>query len=169
MLAAGAAGALCGAALGALGGLVEADVRLGAGALVATALLAVTFVPGLEPLQLRRETGEHLLGLHPLAWGAVNGALLGVGVTSRIAFWVFYLVPLGCFVLGSPLAGAAIWGVYGAARLGASAIAARAMRRWPAENVAVADRLLAARPRADALGRAALGVLAVAMSLQVGL
>lgn len=68
--------------------------------------------------QISRETEQSLLSHGPFEWATANGFLLGLGFTSRIGYWIFYLVPVGCLVTGSPIFAAAIWGMYGLTRLG---------------------------------------------------
>lgn len=80
---------------------------------------ALTLAPLLRvPLPQRDvETPQVLLHRGPLWWAMGNGALLGLAVTSRIGFWLWYVVPIGCLVSGSPVTGALVWGLYAVARL----------------------------------------------------
>jgi hypothetical protein len=129
----------------------------------------VSLLPRLAPLQLRGEKSQALLGLGPRRWAAANGALLALGLVSRIGFWVWYVVPLSCFASGSIVAGAAIWGSYGLSRMGVASCAAYAMRADSAGTATIGERLLDGRARAEPASRAALAVLAAALSLQLGL
>lgn len=52
----------------------------------------------------------------PLRWATRNGLALGFGATSRIGFLLWYVVPLGALLSGSPAFGAAIYGTYGLVR-----------------------------------------------------
>jgi hypothetical protein len=54
----------------------------------------------------------------PLGWATRNGLALGIGATSRIGFWLWYVMPVTALLSASPLAGAAIYGLYGALRAG---------------------------------------------------
>ena len=48
----------------------------------------------------------------PLWWAIRNGVTLGFGATSRIGFLLWYVVPIGALLFGSPALGAAIYGTY---------------------------------------------------------
>lgn len=77
-----------------------------------------------EPLQFDRETHQRLLHFGPLRWSLVNGGLLGLGITSRVGYWLWYVVPVGTWGVGSWWAGGAIWGLYGFGRLAATGVLA---------------------------------------------
>lgn len=98
-------------------------------------------------LQINRETPESLLSRGPLLWSAANGALLGLAVTSRIGFWLWYMIPIGVFLSASPIAGAVIWGSYGLVRLGVLGIIAARMRRSEAAPHRITSDLLMAAAR----------------------
>lgn len=55
-------------------------------------------------------------------WALKNGAALSVGVTTRIGFPVWYLIPAICLVGANPLVGALTWGLYGGLRTGVSVL-----------------------------------------------
>jgi hypothetical protein len=67
--------------------------------------------------QLDRETEQSLLHRGPIVWALANGGQLGLGFTSRIGFWSWYLVPVGAFLIADPAFGAIAWGTYGLVRL----------------------------------------------------
>lgn len=48
-----------------------------------------------------------------MRWAARNGWTLGIGATSRIGFWLWYVIPLGALLLGFPPLGALVYGTYG--------------------------------------------------------
>ncbi len=153
-----------GAALGGLAGLVPLPARAAVVTAGAIAVLAGTAL-GTRPVQLRIETPQGLRDRGPAVWSIVNSALLGLGFASRISFWLWFAVPLGVFLAGSWLAGAVMWGTYGASRAVGIVVAALAMRR--AGAVGVADRLLGWRRSMDMLTRAlaaAYSVLVVAVA-----
>lgn len=116
-----AAGALAGAGLGALGATASATARSGlvtALAVVGVALSIGGWGAGVKLLpQVDRETEQSLLHHGPLRWAAENGALLGLGFTSRLGTWLWYTVPAAALVSGSPASGALVYGLYGFARL----------------------------------------------------
>jgi hypothetical protein len=61
-------------------------------------------------LEHERETEQSLLHRGPVIWAVANGGQLGLGFTSRIGFWSWYLMPIGIFLLADPLVGALAWG-----------------------------------------------------------
>ncbi|MBX6765104.1 MAG: hypothetical protein IRY88_15715 [Rubrobacteraceae bacterium] len=114
------AGMLSGAALGAAGILLPFEVRVAVASLLALVALAIGSLELLGrkvPLpQFDRETPQRWLHKGALTWALLNGSFLGVGVTSRIGFWLWYVVPLGAFLFADPALGAAIYGAYSVAR-----------------------------------------------------
>ena len=127
------AGLVAGAVLGAVGGFLPLEVRLAIGSLVALAAIAVGGFGLLGyriPLPQRdRETPQRWVYKGPLPWAMKNGLALGFGATSRIGFSLWYAVPVGALLLGSPALGAAAYGAYGLVRgLAAPAILLVSMR-----------------------------------------
>jgi hypothetical protein len=167
--AATTAGAVAGALLGIAGAGIGQSVRVSVGLVGALVLCVAPLVPQLRPLQLNRETKQRLLERGPLQWGVLNGSLLGLGFTSRIGFWTWYLIPLSAFTIGSPLAGAAVWAMYGLSRMGAASFAAIKMRRDESCAVAVADRMLGARGSALLATNVLVVALCVPLVLRLGL
>lgn len=114
------AGMLVGALLGALGGLLPDAVRAALAtlaALVGLVVGAVELTGRRVPIpQLDRETpfGWHLRGA--LGWALRNGMAIGFGGGTRLGFWLWFAIPLGALVAGSPLLGALGWGLYAFAR-----------------------------------------------------
>jgi hypothetical protein len=115
-------GAAAGAALGLLGGMLAAPAR--AAAAVALAALAVLVVllrmagVRVPVLQRDRETPQRWMHAGPLGWATRNGLALGIGATSRIGFWLWYVVPVTALLSASPRSGAALYGLYSALRTG---------------------------------------------------
>lgn len=114
------AGLAAGAALGAVGGFLPLEVRLAIGSVVAVAAIVVggfgLFGYRLPLPQLDRETPQRWVFKGPLPWAMKNGLALGLGATSRIGFPLWYAVPVGALLLGSPVLGAAAYGAYGLVR-----------------------------------------------------
>lgn len=109
VVSAAAAGSALGALLGAIGALIPEGVRW---ACVTLLTLSASYVGAREllgrqflPWQRNRETPRVWLDQSSMWWAAKNGAALGVGVTSRVGFWVFYVVPLGVVFIGEQ-----VWG-----------------------------------------------------------
>lgn len=67
-------------------------------------------------LQKNCETPQRWLRKGPYYWAVRNGGELRVGATSRIGFWLWFLVPVSSLLLGSVAAGALLYGTYAAAR-----------------------------------------------------
>lgn len=158
-----AAGSIAGAGLGALGAVASDTVR--AGLLSALALLGVALVIGgwaggvkLLP-QLDRETEQRLVHHGPLRWAAENGALLGLGFTSRLGTWLWYTVPAAALASASPRGGAMVYGLYGFARLFVPSVLAGISVRRMTEDVAA--EVLPFRPRAIRWADIAFVVVAV--------
>ncbi len=123
-LGAAVGGAILGAGVAQLGAALSPADRAAAGSLLGAALAVVSMLR-LPVLERNTETPQSLLRLGSVGWSVANGALLGTAVTNRIGYWLWYAVPIGCFVSGEPLAGAAIWGVFVCARLATIIVVAR--------------------------------------------
>jgi hypothetical protein len=129
VLAGTTAGAIAGAGAGALGALLSEDARVigatvGSLALALLGLAAITGRLARPPLQCDRETPQRWArGGGGIRWGLLNGSSLGFGATSRLGFVLWYVIPMGAFLSGSAVFGAALWGLYGFVRMaGAGAI-----------------------------------------------
>jgi hypothetical protein len=75
-----------------------------------------------------------------------NGSALGLGWSSRIGFWLWYVVPAAAVLSGSPLLGAAVWGIIlgPARRLGGNdAFATWSLRRMGAARKLASATLVA--------------------------
>jgi hypothetical protein len=127
------AGLAVGAALGAVGGFLPLEVRLAIGSLVAVAAIAVggfgLFGYRISFPQRDCETPQHWVYKGLLPWAMKNGLALGFGATSRIGFSLWYVVPVGALLLGSPVLGAAAYGAYGLVRGLAAPVILVVMRR----------------------------------------
>ncbi|HEX6701335.1 MAG TPA: hypothetical protein VF101_11445 [Gaiellaceae bacterium] len=113
-------GATAGAALGAIGGHL-ADGRRSTLVVLLAALgvvLGLLESIGKTPRLPQRscETPQSLMRGGALRAAIRNGSILGVGATSRLGFWLWYVVPLGSLLTGSTLGGACVYGVYATAR-----------------------------------------------------
>jgi hypothetical protein len=114
------AGAAFGALLGAVGNHLPDDVRA-AGASVLAVLATVVGILDLgsrrlRVLQIDRETSRQWPHAGAFRWALLNGSALGVGATSRLGFWLWYVVPSSALLLGDPTVGAVLYGVYGLVR-----------------------------------------------------
>ncbi len=91
---------------------------------------------------------------------------LGLGATTRIGFWLWYVVPIAALLGGRPALGAAVYGLYGLVRGGAAGILILELRRHPGGGP-LAGRLLdrVATARALAAGQLVLVGLAVAVAV----
>jgi hypothetical protein len=169
-LASAVAGLVAGAVLGTLGNLLPLDMRLAVGSMLAIAAIAIggleLFGRRTQPWQFDCETPQRWVNKGAWRWATRNGLTLGFGATSRIGFWLWYVIPLGAFLIGDPVAGAAIYGTYGLIRaLGAPAILLGMMRL----KTDVSDRLIQGYSSARILAAGQLVFLGVATAIVVGL
>lgn len=114
------AGASMGAMFGAIGAQLELETRLAASTVLGLigACIGLVELSGraIQVIERRRETSQRLMRLGGLLGSAVNGALLGLGATTRLGYWLWYAVPIGALLSGSVVLGFAIYGAYGLAR-----------------------------------------------------
>lgn len=148
--------AIAGAALtGALIGLLGAALRPETRALLAVAATSAVLVGAViraVPWQLDRETDTRWLGYQDWRTAAYNGLALGLGFTTRIGFWLFYLVPLTAFVVADPVLGALGYAAFAVSRVGLSAL-------FAATDVWISGGITRARLIADPVAVVALGAL----------
>jgi hypothetical protein len=164
------AGLVAGAVLGSVGGLLSLDFRLAVGSILA---IAAVVVGGLELFgrrvqlpQFDCETPQRWVHKGPLRWATRNGLTLGFGATSRIGFWLWYVIPLGALLVGHPVLGALIYGTYGLIRgLGAVFI----LFGMLGLKIDVSDWLIERYGAARALAAGQLLLLGVASAIVVGL
>jgi hypothetical protein len=91
---------------------------------VATLLAVVAGVVGavelsgrrIMVLQCDRETPRRWVDRGAVRWAVKTGMALGVGGTTRIGFWLWFVVPLGVFLVGDVAAAGAIYGTYAVVR-----------------------------------------------------
>ena len=94
--------------------------------------------------------------------------MLGLGGTSRIGFWLWYVVPISALLVGQASLGALIFGAYGLTRGGMVwPIILGGSRRF--EGDTVAQWLLGHREPARVLAATQLIVVGVVAVLVVGL
>lgn len=168
VVAAAASGAVAGALAGLIGGLAAAPVRVVTGMLAAFLIAIAALARPSRMPQFDRETEQGLLGLGPVTWAAVNGSLLGLGFTSRIGYWAWYLIPVGILAVGSPTAGAAIWGAYAFTRLAIAAGVAAHMHRQPRRMPDISSKILGLRPAARRIAGLTTAGIAAALALLLG-
>jgi hypothetical protein len=120
VLSSTAAGLASGAVLGAAGAFLPVELRVATGSILAVAAIAVggieLFGRHVQPLQFDCETPQRWVNRGPLGWATRNGLALGFGATSRIGFCLWYVVPLGSFLVGDAGLGAVVYGTYGLTR-----------------------------------------------------
>jgi hypothetical protein len=169
-LASAVAGLVTGTALGTVGGLLPLDTRLAVGSILAIAAIAVgsleLFGRRMQPLQFDCETPQRWVNRGALRWATRNGLTLGFGATSRIGFWLWYAIPLGAFLVGDPVAGAAVYGTYGLVRALGTAVILLGMTRLETD---ISDRLIEGYGVARVLAAGQLVFLGVATAVVVGL
>lgn len=115
-------GGVAGTVLGVVGARLAVELRFACASLLAAAAI---ILGGLElggwrvrPVQCDRETPQRWVADGPLRWALRNGGMLGLGATSRIGFWLWYVVPATALLGAQPALGGAIYGLYGLVRGG---------------------------------------------------
>lgn len=105
--------------LGAFGSMLDLLSRrvLIVGAL---AVLLVAVLIRRRPWQLDRETAATWLTYRDWRTAALNGASLGLGFTTRLGVWLYYILPLAAIAVAEPITGAMILGTYALTRLSLS-------------------------------------------------
>ena len=119
-----------------------------------------------QPPQFDCETPQRWVRQGPLRWATRNGLTLGFGATSRIGFWLWYVVPLGTFLVGDPRLGAAIYGTYGLIRGLGAVFILLGMFRLKAD---ISDWVMERYGAARVLAAGELIFLGVALTIVVGL
>ena len=169
-LASTMAGLVTGAALGAVGAHLPLDIRLAVGSVLALAAIAIgsleLFGRRMQPLQFDCETPQRWVNRGALRWATRNGLTLGFGATSRIGFWLWYVIPLGAFLVGDVGAGAAIYGTYGLVRALGAPMILLGMAQLETD---ISDRLIEGYSTARVLAAGQLVFLGVATAIVVGL
>lgn len=154
------AGAACGGALGWLGGmLLPASSRIGLAVIggLGAATVSVAVIAGgrVRLPQWERETPQRWTRGGALRSAALNGAAMGSGFTTRIGFWLWYVVPVGAVLSGSPIVGAALYAVYAATRIFITCMLfvsrIRLTQRFGRSFTSVVRAILAQRGLADRL------------------
>lgn len=119
-LSASFAGILPGALLGVAGTVLPLEVRVALACVLALVAVLIGSVEllgaGVRLPQFDRETPQRWLNKGALNWALLNGSFLGIGATSRIGFWLWYVVPLSAFLFADPVLGATIYGAYSVVR-----------------------------------------------------
>jgi hypothetical protein len=114
-----AAGALGGAALGALGSLTPMGAWRAA-VLLAVLVVAVGFdATGLRrwlPTTRRQVNEDWMTRYRGWVYGGAFGAQLGLGLATIVTSFAVYVAAAGAFLCGSALAGAAVGGAFGLTR-----------------------------------------------------
>ncbi len=157
------AGASFGSILGWLGGEVTGDDRvvLTTVVLLAGSLPAALEVLGrkLRPPELDVETPQAWVNHGPLLWAARNGAALGIGILSRIGFWLWYVVPASAFLSGRPWFGTIVYGLYALFRAAPAWAVVWATSRGRLATGDPGEVMMSFRPVADRLSAATLWVV----------
>ena len=119
-----------------------------------------------QPPQFDCETPQRWVHQGPLRWATRNGLTLGFGATSRIGFWLWYVIPLGAFLVGDPRLGAAIYGTYGLIRALGAVFILLGMLRLKAD---ISDWVMERYGAARVLAAGELIFIGVALTIVLGL
>lgn len=168
-MASAAAGFVVGTAVGSLGGALPSPVTAAIATVLYMAIALGALTRATPWPQFNRETEQRLLHAGPVGWSLWNGALLGLGFTSRIGFWSWYLLPIGALLVDEPFIGGLVWALYGGARMSVAFAAAYVMRRQTAGMVSVSTNLLTQRAQARSITRAVSVALSLTAVLIVGI
>lgn len=170
-LSAALAGVMAGVLLGAVGSQLLLEIRLAGISLLAVLAIAVG---GLElgsqrfrPFQRSCETPQGWIHTGALRWALRNGWTLGLGATTRIGFWLWYLVPIAALLSGKPELGALIYGTYSFTRGAAVWVIILGPGRWVGAD-AVAMWLLGQAEVARTLTAGQLVLVGIAVALAIG-
>lgn len=111
-------------------------------------------------LQRDIETPQSWMQFGPVWWPLANGAALGAGVSTRLGFPVWYVIPIAAFATGSPLWGAVAWGLYGFLRTSFAWVLLRRVER-DLDPYGFLNRLAASQP----VVRRSVALIAVGLSV----
>jgi hypothetical protein len=87
---------------------------------------------------------------------------------SRVGFWLWYVVPVGAFLIGDALFGALLYGMYGLTRGAAVFAIILGLSRW-IQGDDVGMWLIRRNPRGRIVASATLGVVSAVVMLTVGI
>jgi hypothetical protein len=165
-----AGGAAFGALCASLGLLVSEEATAATATLALGGLSAAAFCNRRLP-QRDRETSMGLMRGGPRVWAMANGFQLGMAATTRIGFWIWYVLPIVCALSRSVSFGLIVGGTYGATRtIGHAAIGWQIARH---ENDGARERfgasVLRLGPRHRAVTRIVAGATFLALFLWVGI
>ncbi len=149
------------------GGLLPLGVRAAVAVVLYLALAGGAAIRRNPWPQLDRETEQSLLHRGPIIWALANGGQLGLGFTSRIGFWSWYLIPVGAFLVADPAFGALAWGAYGLVRM-LMAVSTAYLSAGPEQLLSRSAALLHRRGRATTVTRYLTVGLAAALALAAG-
>jgi hypothetical protein len=125
-------GIVAGSLLGGAGGLLSIETRVGLTTFFGVAAVGIGLAGAIGKSswmpQCNRETAQLWMQYGPWWWAIRNGLALGLGVRTRIGFWLWFVIPGGAFLFGDPWFGGAVWGTYGASRGGFPALSILAAR-----------------------------------------
>lgn len=97
---------------------------------LAAMVIGASELAGPVPLpQCNRETPQPWMDHGPLRWAIRNGLTLGCGATTRLGFWLWYVIPTGALLSGDAGVGATLYAAYGTAR-GAGALLLLGLMRF---------------------------------------
>ena len=166
------AGLIAGTILGAVGGLLPTEFRFAVGGILALLAVAAGSIELLGPRiplpQFDCETPQRWVDRGALRWAMGNGLALGFGATSRIGFLLWYAVPAGALLSGSPELGAVAYGTYGLVRGSAASLMLLGLVRLRASFKEWADWLIDHDEPARVLAAGQLILLGVVVAMVVG-
>jgi hypothetical protein len=176
-LAATLTGIVVGASVGAVGSTVDGNIRAALATVggLAAVVIGVIEMQGrvVSVFQLDRETPQRWVRRGGTQAALLNGTTLAFGLTTRVGFWLWYVIPLSAFLSGHAAVGAAVYGTFAFVRGGGvwviavpSLLSQRQGRQLSFDDVA--SSILDFKPVARAIAAAQLTLLGVAVVVWVG-
>jgi hypothetical protein len=161
-----------GASLGSLGTMIDVDVRVASGTVLAfgALIVGVRELLGHRPRLIQRnvETPQRWLYRGTLRWALLNGATLGGAVSTRLGFSIWYAIPSGSLLMADPAFGALLYGLYAFTRT----VSVYPLLRWKArvaDSADVTDVLRSWQPTVRRVCAAVLAGLGAVVIVVVGI
>jgi hypothetical protein len=163
------AAALVGALLGALGAALSASTRhwlvLGVSLLGAALGGAELLGRRVWLLQRDRETNQSWMRFGAIVNSAANGIAIGVGFSTRIGYWLWYVLPAVAVFYGSWKVGVLLFVVYASVRAGIAVFLSGVGEKRNESAHRLQDHLASLTPRMRTACAGALVVVSIAVAV----
>jgi hypothetical protein len=166
------AAALVGALLGALGAALSASTRhwlLLGGSLLGAALGGAELLGRrVWLLQRDRETNQSWMRYGAIVNSAANGIAIGVGFSTRIGYWLWYVLPVVAVFYGSWKVGVVLFVVYSSIRAGIAVVLSGVGEKHDQSAHRLQDRLVSLKPLMRTACAGTLVVVSITFALTAG-